>query len=222
MNEKILYVTIESYKTANNLGRKEENDMRGPYKKKTKDKIMQAAWELFQKHGYDETTISEIIKKSGTSRSAFYHHFRGKEELLFTIAYIYDNDHDTWLKDYYDENLHIVDNLISFNRYVMCAVESSPFCAFYPTLYGLQVMTDGVRHILNPDRRYYQILRQLLKDGIESGQIDSPHTYTVLTDMITSFQIGITYNWCLQQKRYSLVQYGCDLMEPFFQSLKIR
>lgn len=181
---------------------------------------MNAAWELFQEHGYEETTISEIIEKSGTSRSAFYHHFHGKEELLFTIAYIYDNDYDTWLKEEYDENLHVVDNLISFNNYVLHAVESSSFCDFYNSLYGLQVMTDGVRHILNPDRRYYQILRQLLKDGIESGQILSQHTYTVLTDMITSFQIGITYNWCLQQKRYSLVQYGRDLMTPFLLSLR--
>ena len=194
--------------------------MRGPYKKKTKEKIMNAAWELFQKQGYEETTISEIIEKSGTSRSAFYHHFHGKEELLFTIAYIYDDDYDTWLKEDYDENLHVVDNLISFNNYVLHAVESSPFCDFYNSLYGLQVMTDGVRHILNPDRRYYQILRQLLKEGIESGQILSQHTYTVLTDMITSFQIGITYNWCLQQRRYSLIQYGRDLMNPFLLSLK--
>lgn len=194
--------------------------MRGPYKKKTKGKIMKAAWELFQEQGYEETTISQIIEKSCTSRSAFYHHFHGKEELLFTIAYIYDDDYDIWLKESYDENLHIVDNLISFNQYVMHAVETSPFCDFYPTLYGLQVTTDGVRHILNPDRRYYQILRQLLKDGIESGQILSQHSYAVLTDMITSFHIGITYNWCLQQKRYSLVQYGCDLMLPFLQSLR--
>lgn len=194
--------------------------MRGPCKKKAKEKIMKAAWELFQEHGYDETSISEIIEKSGTSRSVFYHHFHGKEELLFTIAYIYDKNYDIWLQENYDGNLHVIDNLISFNNFVMHTVESSPFCAFYPSLYGLQVMTDGVRHILNPDRRYYQILRQLLKDGIESGQILSQHTYTVLTDMITSFQIGITYNWCLQQKRYSLVQYGHDLMVPFLQSLR--
>ncbi|MEZ3487312.1 MAG: TetR/AcrR family transcriptional regulator [Lachnospiraceae bacterium] len=196
--------------------------MRGSYKKKTKEKIMNAAWELFQEYGYEETTIAEIIKKSNTSRSAFYHHFHGKEELLFTIAYTYDDDYDTWLQECYDENMHVVDNLISFNNYVLHAVESSSFCSFYPTLYGLQVMTDGVRHILNPDRTYYQILRQLLKKGIESGQIVSPHTYTVLTDMITSFQIGLTYNWCLQKKRYSLTQYGQDIMTPFFQSLRNR
>lgn len=194
--------------------------MRGPYKKKTKERIMRAAWELFQEQGYDETTISEIIEKSNTSRSAFYHHFHGKDELLFTIAYTYDEDYDVWLRECYDRTLHTVDNLISFNDYVMHAVETSPFCDFYPSIYGLQVMTDGVRHIINPDRRYYQILKQLIKEGIECGEILSRHNYAVLTDMITSFHIGLTYNWCLQQKRYSLVQYGHDLMLPFLESLR--
>ena len=194
--------------------------MRSLYKKKTKDKIMRAAWELFQEQGYEETTISQIIEKSDTARGAFYHHFHGKEELLFTIAYTYDTDYDTWFKESYDKNLHTIDNLISFSHYVMHAVETSPFCRFYPTLYGLQVMTDGVRHILNPDRRYYQIIRQLLREGLESGQIQSKYSYAVLTDMITSLHIGITYNWCLQQKRYSLIQYANDLMDPFLQSLR--
>lgn len=194
--------------------------MRGPYKKKTKEKIMSAAWELFQDNGYEETTISQIIAKSGTSRSAFYHHFHGKEELLFTVAYTYDNDYDIWLQEYYDKEKHTVDNLISFNGYVMRAVEESPFHSFYPSLYGLQVMTEGVRHILNPDRRYYQILRQLLKEGSEAGEIVSVHSYPVLTDMIASFQIGLTYNWCLQQGHYSLLQYGQELLNPFLESLR--
>ncbi len=194
--------------------------MRGPYKKNTKEKIMKTAWELFREQGYEETTISEIIEKSETSRSAFYHHFHGKEELLFTIAYAYDNDYSIWLKEEYDKNLHMVDNLISFNNFVMRAVENSPFCELYPALYGLQVMTGGVRHILNHDRDYYRILRGLLKRGIDRGEIVSRYDYAVLTDMITSFQIGITYNWCLQKKRYSLQQYGRELMNPFLETLR--
>jgi len=194
--------------------------MRGPYKKKTKENIMNAAWELFQEKGYDETTISEIIEKSKTSRSAFYHHFHGKDELLFSVAYFYDEDYDIWLQEFYDRERHTVDNLISFNKFIFQVVEDSSFRAFYPALYGLQVMTDGVRHILNPDRRYYQILRQLLKKGIDAGEIASSHSYAMLTDMITSSQIGIIYNWCLQKERYSLVQYGQELLNPFLESLR--
>ena len=194
--------------------------MRKPYKSKTKEKIMQAAWELFYEQGYEETTISQIIEKSGTSRSAFYHHFHGKEELLFSVAYTYDIIYEDWQKQNLDSSLHSVEKLKIFNVFVMRSVEDSPYRSFYPTLYGLPVMTTGMRHILNPDRKYYQIMRSLVKDGLESGEITSPHSYTTLADMICGFQIGLTYNWCLQQQRYSLLEYAQTIMDPFFESLR--
>ncbi|MCR4956666.1 MAG: TetR/AcrR family transcriptional regulator [Lachnospiraceae bacterium] len=194
--------------------------MRGPYKTQTRENIMKAAWELFQEKGYENASISSIIERSNSSRSAFYHHFHSKEELLFSVAYTYDDDYDFWLHQFYREDKHTVDNLISYNTFVMKVVETSSYKSLYPHLYGLQVMTDGVRHILNPERRYYQILRELLKNGFEKGELNSPHSYAVLTDMITSFQIGIIYSWCLQKERYALIQYAQDLLNPFLNSLR--
>lgn len=55
-------------------------------KRHAKQDIMDAAWKLFTEQGYDETTIAQIIELSGNSRSTFYHHFRGKDELLFSLA----------------------------------------------------------------------------------------------------------------------------------------
>ena len=63
-------------------------------KRHAKQDIMDAAWKLFTEQGYDKTTISQIIELSGKSRSTFYHHFRGKDELLFSLAYTYDSDYD--------------------------------------------------------------------------------------------------------------------------------
>ena len=67
-------------------------------KRHAKQDIMDAAWKLFTEQGYDETTIAQIIELSGNSRSTFYHHFRGKDELLFSLAYSYDSDYDSWLR----------------------------------------------------------------------------------------------------------------------------
>ena len=36
--------------------------------KKTKSKIVSAAWKLFYEQGYEDTTIEEIIEESGTSK----------------------------------------------------------------------------------------------------------------------------------------------------------
>lgn len=68
-------------------------------KRHAKQDIMDAAWKLFTEQGYDETTIAQIIELSGNSRSTFYHHFRGKDELLFSLAYSYDSDYDSWASD---------------------------------------------------------------------------------------------------------------------------
>ena len=189
-------------------------------KSKTKTKIMEAGLELFLSQGYEETTISQILEKSNTSRSAFYHHFRGKDELLFSVAYMYDDEYDLWLESC-DNTLDTVDKLISFNQFVAETLENSHYCDLYPFLYGLQVMTNGTRHIMNQDRRYYQIIRKILKNGQDNGEIVSHPSYTELTNLITSFQIGITYNWCLQRQWYSLPDYITQLLNPFLESLRI-
>ena len=87
-------------------------------KRHAKQDIMDAAWKLFTEQGYDETTISQIIELSGKSRSTFYHHFRGKDELLFSLAYSYDSDYDSWLQTC-DRTLPAADLLLAFNHFVL-------------------------------------------------------------------------------------------------------
>ena len=50
-----------------------------------KDKIMEAATELFHSYGYDGTSIDMLIKKAGVSKSNFYYYFEGKEELGLSV-----------------------------------------------------------------------------------------------------------------------------------------
>jgi len=90
----------------------------------------------------------------------------------------------------------------------------------FAPLYGLQVATTGTRHILNPDRNYYKILRKILFDGIKCGELKSDYSYVELSQMITSAQIGLTYSWCLTQRSFSLLQYGESLLTPFIESLR--
>lgn len=54
--------------------------------KKTKSKIVSAAWKLFYEQGYEDTTIEEIIEESGTSKGSFYHYFEGKDA-FFDMTY---------------------------------------------------------------------------------------------------------------------------------------
>ena len=61
--------------------------------KKTKSKIVTAAWKLFYEQGYENTTIEEIIEESGTSRGSFYDYFEGKELPAKSYIPLYVVDH---------------------------------------------------------------------------------------------------------------------------------
>ena len=52
-------------------------------KQKTKTALQETAWELFQKKGYDETTIEDITEAIDVSRRTFFRYFDSKEAVLF-------------------------------------------------------------------------------------------------------------------------------------------
>lgn len=48
--------------------------------------IIDAAEDLFNAHGYQETQISDIVKAIGVSQGTFYYYFKAKEEVLEAIV----------------------------------------------------------------------------------------------------------------------------------------
>ena len=60
----------------------------------TKARIVKSAWNLFYKNGYEQTTVEEIIAASKTSKGTFYHYFKGKEALLNSLSYLFDEKYE--------------------------------------------------------------------------------------------------------------------------------
>jgi AcrR family transcriptional regulator len=56
-----------------------------PSKRSAKEKILEAALELFAEKGYDATGVQEIVARAGVTKGALYHHFAAKEDILFEI-----------------------------------------------------------------------------------------------------------------------------------------
>jgi AcrR family transcriptional regulator len=52
----------------------------------TEEKIIEAACELFSKHGYHNTQVMDIVKAVGMSAGTFYIHFKDKRDLFERIT----------------------------------------------------------------------------------------------------------------------------------------
>jgi AcrR family transcriptional regulator len=59
------------------------------YKVVAKDRIIKAAFKIFTKKGYHETTMEDIAKEVGVSKGAIYQYFKNKKELLNEIVLSY-------------------------------------------------------------------------------------------------------------------------------------
>src|ERR1700749_2009850 len=55
-----------------------------------RDRLPQAAFDLFNEHGYEQTTIDDIAERAGLGRATFFRHYRAKEDVIFP-------DHDLLL-----------------------------------------------------------------------------------------------------------------------------
>ena len=52
----------------------------------TKRKILSAATKLFAKRGFRDIALEDVVKRSGLTRGALYHHFGSKEQLFIGIV----------------------------------------------------------------------------------------------------------------------------------------
>ncbi len=52
----------------------------------TRDRILQAALEVFARKGYHRTLVDDIVRASRTSKGAVYHHFPNKEALFLALV----------------------------------------------------------------------------------------------------------------------------------------
>jgi AcrR family transcriptional regulator len=50
-----------------------------------RSQLLDCAQELFFGKGYEDTTITDIMKSAGVSKGGFYHHFNSKDELLLGV-----------------------------------------------------------------------------------------------------------------------------------------
>lgn len=184
----------------------------------TKGKIVSAAWQLFYQQGYDDTTVEEIVEASGTSRGSFYHYFDGKDALLASLSYLFDEKYDQ-LVETMDPELSPVEKLNVMNQELFLMIENTVSVDLLSQLFATQLTTSGEKHLLNPSRTYYKLLRQITLEGQQQGIFKDELSINDITRAYAMFERGLMYDWCISSGNYSLCQYSATILPRFLEGL---
>lgn len=171
--------------------------------KSTKEKITDTALRLFETYGYNKVTVDKIVQESGTSKGGFYHNFKSKDELLFSIhdyfiTYVLDKAQEAYEKwNTPAERLYeiIKSFVMMFEKY------RAHVTVFYQeSLYLTPEFTEKVEKKRD---RYKEIMFSVVQEGIHLGEFRKELPVEIMSMAIFGM-INWTYRWYKTDGKYSI------------------
>lgn len=180
----------------------------------TRGRIVAAAWQLFYEQGYENTTVDEIVESSETSKGSFYHYFDGKDALLGTLSNVFDEKYEALLPTL-DPAMDAVGKLAYLNHELFAMIDGGISLDLLARLLSTQLLTRGEKHLLDRNRTYFKLLRKIIAEGQQTGQLRKDKTVNEIVKAYALWERALLYDWCLCGGEYSLVAYT-DAMTPTF------
>ena len=193
---------------------KVEHTMPRKNTRNTRGRIISAAWKLFYEQGYEDTTVEDIVFESETSKGSFYHYFDGKDALLGTLAYVFDEKYDQ-LKETMDPKLDAMEKLIYLNHELFAMIDGGISMDLLTRLLSTQLLARGEKHLLDRNRTYFKLLRQIIDEGQKTGQLRTDLSVNEILKAYALWERALMYDWCLSGGEYSLMAYT-DKVTPMF------
>lgn len=183
-----------------------------------KSNIVSAAWELFYRFGYENTTIDDIVHRAHVSKGSFYYYFSTKADLLESLSYLFDRKYEE-LMESMPSDLKPVEKLLLLNRELLIMIENTVPVSLLSQLFVSQLSAKGERHLLNPERSYFKVIRQIVLEGKEEGIFLDELTVNDITRSYAMFERALLYDWCLFNGNYSLYQYSRQQLKLFLNGM---
>ena len=180
----------------------------------TKGRIISAAWKLFYEQGYEDTTVEDIVFESETSKGSFYHYFDGKDALLGTLAYVFDEKYEE-LRETMSPDLDAMEKLVYLNHELFAMIDGGVSMDLLARLLSTQLLARGEKHLLDRNRTYFKLLRHIITEGQRRGELRKDFTVNEIVKAYALWERALMYDWCLSGGEYSLVAYT-DRMTPMF------
>jgi AcrR family transcriptional regulator len=155
-------------------------------KGKSRQKILQAAFEAFAENGYEKTSMDDIVKRSGLSKGTLYWHFTNKRELFLATIQMPFQLIETQMNALVEQ-----EDMPAEDRLRMLFAQVGEYVTLNKSMIGLLV-DAFFQSYQSPDARammgqmyakYIGAVEQIIQQGITRGEfrdVDAHMTAVVL------------------------------------------
>ncbi|MGZ4106469.1 MAG: TetR/AcrR family transcriptional regulator [Tumebacillaceae bacterium] len=178
--------------------------------------ILTAAVKVIGQAGYHNAPISKIAREAGVADGTVYLYFKNKEDILIsilreTIGTIVDRIH---------EELHEVEGDAALGLKKICTVYFETLggntdLAMFTQVHLRQSNAEMRKQIGDIIKPYYQIIDQVIQQGVESGVFRANMDRRIARRMIFGTMDETITAWILTGAKYdllSLIEPVCDVM----------
>jgi TetR/AcrR family transcriptional repressor of nem operon len=163
---------------------------------KSKERILASAKELFHEYGFQQTSVDEILKKSGVTKSNFYYHFKSKEELGLIILqrFITLYESDVLIKTLGNKSLSPSGRLVEFYNSVKTFhinLENPRGCPFGNMAIEMSGSNENFREKLSAFfNSWEKIIEECINEGMNTGDFRGDLPPGVVAQLILSHLEG--------------------------------
>lgn len=190
-------------------------------KESTKEKIVEAAWNLFHKNGYDQTTLDDILEASNTSKGSFYYYFKSKSSLLSTLSDFLDDKYKK-IKMEIDPEMNSFEKLMYLNHKMHAIIEEKINYELIGSLYASQIVDKDKKYLLSQDREYYKLVTSIIEEGQNRNQIRKDKKIMDIMKMYSLCERALVTDWCLYKASYSLTEHSIEYMPILFSEFRVK
>lgn len=163
---------------------------------KSKERILTSAQELFHKNGFQQTSVDDILRESGVSKSNFYYHFKSKEELglICLDMRIRQYEADVLEKTLKDPTLTPTERLSRFYKAVQSfhrKTKSPKGCPFGNLAIEMSGVNEKFRERLSDFFGIWQkAIEHCIAEGMNNGEFRSDIPPKTIAQLILSHLEG--------------------------------
>ena len=119
-----------------------------------------------------------------------------------------------------DPELGAMEKLIYLNHELFAMIDGGISMDLLARLLSTQLLARGEQHLLDRNRTYFKLLRQIITEGQKTGQLRGDFTVNEIVKAYALWERALMYDWCLAGGEYSLVAYTDSVTPMFLESYR--